>query len=113
MTAPEPRPPDMSPSESSVPNRPPSSPGWHQKLAAILICVFCYELGIFLLVYPWMDAWGQNFFILYRPEYTPFLLSFEFRGAMSGLGILNLFIAFAETFRLRRFAARGPRAGQS
>ena len=29
------------------------------------------------------------------------------RGAVSGLGIANLFLAVGETFRLRRFAARG------
>lgn len=86
------------------------SPGlqipWTHKLAAVLYCVFCFELGIFLIVYPWMDAWGRNYLFQILPDWTPILLSQQFRGALTGVGILNLFIGIGEVFRLRRFAGR-------
>ena len=80
---------------------------WTEKLAAVLYCVFCFEVGIFLIVYPWMGAWGRNYLFQTFPEWTPFLLSQQFRGAITGVGILNLFIAFGEVLRLRRFAGKG------
>jgi hypothetical protein len=85
---------------------PPPRSSWLPKLAAILFCVFCFEMGLFLLLYPWSDGWNRNRWFYYRPEWRPFLLSDHIRGAISGLGILNLLIAVTETFRLRRFARR-------
>ena len=78
-----------------------------EKLAAVLFCVFCIELGLFLLFYPWLGhLWERNWLLRFRPEWTAFLMSEEFRGAVSGLGILNLFVGLIETFRLRRFNGR-------
>lgn len=80
---------------------------WMHKLSAVLFCVFCLELGLFLLIYPWLgNLWNRNWFFSLRPEWQRFLLSEQFRGAISGLGILNLIIAVMEIFRLRRFAGR-------
>jgi hypothetical protein len=76
-----------------------------QKASAVLFCVFCLEIGLFLLVYPWMDGWERNYLVQWRPQWAPILASQQFRGALSGLGVLNLFIAFTEVFRLRRFSA--------
>lgn len=78
---------------------------WMEKTAAVLFCVFCIELGLFLLVYPWLDNyWSRNWLIQLRPDWTPTLLSQQFRGAISGLGILNIFLGFLEVLRLSRFA---------
>ena len=79
---------------------------WFQKFSAVLFCVFCFELGLFLLVYPWTGPWNTNYFLTAKPEWREFLLSHQFRGAISGLGVLNMFIAFGEVFRLRRFATK-------
>ncbi len=80
---------------------------WTAKLASVLFCIFCLELGAFLLVYPWVDAlWNRNWLLHVMPDWQPLLMSQHFRGAVSGLGILNLFIAFTEIIRLRRFARR-------
>jgi len=75
---------------------------WYQKLSAILLIIFCLELGCFLLVFPWVSAvWDNNFFssLLHRGYWD----SGYFRGAVSGVGVINLYIAFAEILRLRRF----------
>ena len=29
-------------------------------LVAILFIIFCFELGLFLLIYPWTDSWTDN-----------------------------------------------------
>ncbi len=96
---PEPLPPPL-------PSAPPRA-SFLEKLGAILFCIFCLEIGIFLLFYPWIDPlWGRNWLFHLKPQWRPFILSSHFRGAVSGLGILNLFIAFTEILRLRRFSGR-------
>ena len=75
---------------------------WYQKLSSILLIAFCLELGCFLLVFPWIgDAWANNFFssLLRRGYWDNGYL----RGAVSGLGVINLYISFVELVRLRRF----------
>lgn len=77
---------------------------WYHKLAAIAAAMFCFELGVFLLVYPWMSQWSSNAgFIPWwgRELWTsPWV-----RGAVSGIGLLNIWISFIEVFRFRRFSA--------
>jgi len=76
-------------------------------MAAVLFCVFIFELGLFLLVYPWLELWNRNYLFEVFPAAREFMLSQHVRGAVSGLGILNLFIAVSETIRLRRFSDGG------
>ena len=75
---------------------------WYHKLSAILLILFCLELGCFLLLFPWVsEVWDNNFFSsLLRTGYWD---SGYFRGAVSGVGVVNLYVAFAEMLRLRRF----------
>ena len=88
-----------------VPDPEPEAPSWLRKFGAVLFCVFCLELGLFLLVYPWLgDLWDRNWLFSRRPELQRLFLSERFRGAVSGLGILNLIIGLLEVIRLRRFA---------
>ena len=78
---------------------------WYQKISAFLLIIFCLEIGCFLLVFPWMgEAWDNNFFSTWIPKLHDFWDNSYVRGAVSGLGIANIFIAFGELFRLRRFS---------
>lgn len=77
---------------------------WVQKGFAILFIVFCMELGLFLLIYPWTIPWQVNFIPAMIPAFRPIWLNSYLRGAVSGLGVLNLWIALVEIFRLRRFS---------
>jgi hypothetical protein len=72
-----------------------------EKAAAVLFCIFCFELGLFLIVYPWLDVWGHNWWFWIRPQWQPFLSSESFRGAVMGLGFLNVLVGIRETLRLR------------
>ena len=71
---------------------------------ALLIVIVCLELGLFLLVFPWTDYWASNYFATFIPQYFWIWDNAYFKGAISGLGVVNLGICFSEIFRLRRFA---------
>jgi hypothetical protein len=77
---------------------------WYHKLSALLFIIFCLELGVFLLIFPWSEWWDFNFFASYIPEWHRYWESSYLRGAVSGLGVVNLYISLLEIFRLRRFS---------
>lgn len=77
---------------------------WVQKGFALLFIIFCMELGAFLIVYPWTDQWAQSFIPANLAAIRPLWLNPYFRGGVSGVGLLNLWIALLEIFRLRRFS---------
>lgn len=76
---------------------------WQEKASAVLFILLCFELAAFLMLYPWTDAWGRNWLFSLWPKWRTYWLSEPFRGAVTGVGLLNLFIGIGETFRLRRF----------
>lgn len=75
---------------------------WHQKLWLLLFIIVCFEVGVFLLVFPWMEYWNNNTIANLAPWVREIWISPFFRGALSGLGIINIYISLAEVFRLRR-----------
>jgi hypothetical protein len=79
---------------------------WYHKLSAILLVAFCFEIGIFLVIFPWTPYWEANYFGGLVPQWRQFWDNLYFRGAVSGLGVVNLYIAVLELYRLRRFARR-------
>jgi len=80
----------------------PARSGWPRKLAMLLLIVVCFEVGLFLLVFPWMRYWGTNSIAALAPWMQGLWNSSFFRGAVSGLGLVNLYISIAEMVRLRR-----------
>jgi len=79
---------------------------WYHKMSAVLFVTFCLEVGSFLLIFPWTDYWDANFFSSFVPEWHQYWVNLYVRGAVSGLGVVNLYICFTEIIRLRRFARR-------
>lgn len=77
---------------------------WYHKATALFLIVFCLEVGVVLLVFPWSDYWDNNFFSTWIPALHQSWDNSYVRGAVSGLGIANIMIAFGELFRLRRFS---------
>ncbi len=77
------------------------------KLVVIFFIILCLLVGIFLMILPWfsyggMGDWGDNYFLNFvvrqtgLPVIRQTVASGWFRGAVTGLGILNLFLAFWE-----------------
>ena len=80
-----------------LPHRPRSTTS---KLLALLVVVICFETGVFLLIFPWMDAWARNWFASQSAWMMDLFESNYFRGALSGLGAVNIYISFSEMIRL-------------
>lgn len=90
--------------EPPEPSMVPPGSGWFQRVMSVLFIIFCLELGLFLLVYPWTDGWSQNYFAWAMRgdvrQWHTFWNNSYVRGAVSGIGAVNLWIAIAEVFRL-------------
>lgn len=81
---------------------------WYHKVLALLSAVLIMEIGIFLLVYPWFDEWNFSYFSYISPQWDRIWDSAYFRGAVSGVGLVNIYIAFSEVLGLRRFSQSAP-----
>jgi hypothetical protein len=79
---------------------------WYHKLSAVLLVVFCLEIGLFLLIFPWTPYWESNYFGSLIPQWHLYWDNMYIRGAVSGLGVVNLYIFILELYRLRRFSRR-------
>ncbi|MEE2821708.1 MAG: hypothetical protein VYA53_01880 [Acidobacteriota bacterium] len=60
------------------------------KVLFVVYVLYCLEVGIFLLIYPWMLSWEQNFILYQFPFLKVVFLNLFFRGAISGLGVANI-----------------------
>jgi len=80
-----------------------ASPGMVNKALFVIYVLYCLEVGIFLLVYPWMRLWDQNFLLQYSSYLRVVLLNDFFRGAVSGLGIANLILGAWEVAHFQRY----------
>jgi len=60
-----------------------------------LLVVVCFEMGALLLYLPWSDFWESNFFLIHFPALIRLVLHPAFRGAVSGLGVLDILMALS------------------
>ena len=65
---------------------------------------FFIEVGLLLIVLPWSGFWERNYFAQAWPAFGAFVTNNFARGAISGLGLVNLLAGFAEFLPV--FAAR-------
>lgn len=83
------------------------------RLSVIFYIILCFEIGVILLILPWvphgwmgLSDWGNNYFLLLAARKTSyglqrFIASGWIRGAVSGLGILNIVMGAWELFHFR------------
>jgi hypothetical protein len=62
----------------------------------LVLVTFFVEVGLLLMVLPWSGFWDRNYFVYAIPALEPLFTSPFFRGAVSGLGLLNLGAALSE-----------------
>jgi hypothetical protein len=79
---------------------------WYHHAAALVFVFCCFEVGIILVFMPWLDWWPRNYFAALSPTWYEFWSNTYLRGAVSGLGLVNVAIAFSEMLRLKRFRRR-------
>ncbi len=66
-------------------------PVWLQRVFVIVYVLFCIELGLVLMVLPWMTGyWFSGGWLARWPELRSLLQSGFVRGAVSGLGLLSI-----------------------
>ncbi len=71
-------------------------------LSQIVFLLFCLEVGLVLMLLPWTLLWDNNYFFSLQPQYGSVLLSNYLRGAVSGVGLINLWMGVEEIRRIRR-----------
>ena len=85
------------------------------KLSVIFYIILCLEIGLVLTLLPWipqgtlgLSDWGNNYFLLYAARKTGMhalqavVASGWMRGAVTGVGLLNIGIAFWEIFHFKQ-----------
>ena len=60
-----------------------------------LLVVLAFEMGALLLYLPWSGYWEQNYFLSHYPALMRVALHPSFRGAVSGLGVLDILLAIS------------------
>jgi hypothetical protein len=86
------------------------------RLTVIFFIILCLQAGVTLTLIPWISFgtigdWGDNFLLAYVAQKTGLPVIREavnsgwVRGAVTGLGILNIVIAFWEIANFRRSVA--------
>jgi hypothetical protein len=78
------------------------------KLTVIFYILICFEIGALLVILPWNSYWSDNFFLYYAAGHLhwhsliDFMHSGYVRGAVSGLGIINIVIGCWEIANFKR-----------
>jgi hypothetical protein len=68
----------------------------------IIYILYSLEVGIFLLILPWMGFWENNYLLYLFPPLRPVIENSFFKGAVLGLGIANILIGIHEIVHFRK-----------
>ncbi len=84
------------------PPMPPRRRGvWGQRIWLIVFVLFCLEVGIVLTWCPWTKLWTENSLLAAYPSICGILTQSFVRGAISGLGLVNIWMGIAEAIHYR------------
>lgn len=82
------------------------------KITVIVYILICFEVGILLLILPWRPAyWEDNFFLYFitsklNAAWIPTLLTSGYvKGAVTGIGVLNILAGLRDMFKFRESVA--------
>ena len=80
-----------------------SSAVWVWKILYIL---YSLEVGVFLLFLPWQKNWENNYLIYPFPVIRAIVANSFLKGAVLGLGIVNILIGIKEIGEFRKSLAK-------
>jgi hypothetical protein len=69
-------------------------------LTRILLVAYFIEVGVLLVFVPWSAFWEHNYFTHLVPGLSVFMGNYFVRGAVSGLGVVNVVAGLAELFSM-------------
>jgi hypothetical protein len=76
-------------------------------LRRLILVAFFLEVGLLLIVLPWSSFWERNYFAATWPAVRALVTNNFVRGAVSGLGVVNVIAGFSELMPM--FGARRER----
>jgi hypothetical protein len=89
-------------SDSEPPQPPRRIPRWLERAELFLRVLLRMYLGLAVCYVPWSRGlWDKNPLFAHFPELWPYASNGAVRGLVSGLGLLNLWIAFYEALHHR------------
>lgn len=65
-------------------------------LRRLLLVAYFIEVGLLLVLVPWSPFWERNYFVHTLPFLDEIIRNNYVRGAVSGLGVVNLLMGFSE-----------------
>ena len=77
-------------------------------MSRLVLAIFFLEVGAVLTLAPWSAYWDRNYFAETLPTIRALITNNFVRGAVTGLGVINIFAALGELvglFASRRTAA--------
>lgn len=90
----------MSAPVAPAPAKPSRFLRWHRRVLGVCLVIFAFELGIVLVILPWYgDYWELSWIPVHSPKLAVLWMSPYLRGALSGLGLLNIYVAIAEAVK--------------
>jgi hypothetical protein len=83
--------------ESTAPPKPRKG-----RLATLCFAIFAFEVGLFLVIFPWQDSWTLNYFQGFSPTLESLWDEPSFKGLVTGLGFVNIYVSLLQIARLFR-----------
>jgi hypothetical protein len=80
-------------------------------MTRLLLVAFFLEVGFALVIVPWSAFWDRNYFAQALPAVQELITNNFVRGAVSGIGLINLMTGIGELIAL--LLARNTDAPQS
>jgi hypothetical protein len=82
------------------------------KITILFFILICFEIGLLLVILPWLHSpsWNENYFLvvaadkLHLPWLANALKSGYVRGAVTGLGLLNIMLGVWEVINFKKTA---------
>jgi hypothetical protein len=75
------------------PSPPETQKVWPKRLLQVTLALFTFEIGLFLAIYPWTEHWNFNYFQVVLPGLQDVWDQPAFRGMLTGLGLVNIYLA--------------------
>ena|SRR5579872_2090203 len=80
---------------------------WAHRIGLVIYVAISIWVGMVLLLVPWSRLWTDNGLLLHNLTLRAFALNGFVRGAISGLGLINLWLAIWEGVHYHDPAASG------
>jgi hypothetical protein len=77
------------------------APFWLQRLFAGTYVLFCVVLGLWLVALPWVGRWFDDGWVAHWPELQRVLRHGFVRGAVTGLGLIDIWLGIWEAIHYR------------